>query len=107
MSHTFDQRQAANARAICPESSIYSLSPPDQLLLVGLGEVTRYAAQFAEAVDFEVTVCDPRATYLTLYPMHSVPVLHANPDRLIADRFHDEHSAIITLSHDPASMTSP
>lgn len=77
------------------------LSPPDQLLLVGLGEVTRYAAQFAEAVDFEVTVCDPRATYLTLYPMHSVPVLHANPDRLIADRFHDEHSAIITLSHDP------
>ncbi|MBK8970318.1 MAG: XdhC family protein [Hahellaceae bacterium] len=78
-----------------------SLSPSDQLLLVGMGEVTRYAAQFAEAVDFEVTVCDPRASYLALYPLHPVPVLHANPDRLIAEHFHDEHSAIITLSHDP------
>lgn len=79
----------------------HTLTPGDQLLLVGLGEVARYAAQFATAVDFAVTLCDMREDFMRHYPVSGFPVLHALPDELIAERFHDEHSAIMTLSHDP------
>lgn len=83
------------------QTFLHTLTAGDQLLLVGLGEVSRYVAQFASAVDFAVTLCDMREDFIQLYPVSDLPVIHALPDRLIAERFHDSHTAIMTLSHDP------
>ncbi len=79
----------------------HTLPPQHQLLLVGLGEVTRYAADFARQLGFAVTVVDMRPAFLSAYPIPEVEVLEAAPDELIRQRFSDTSSAIMTLSHDP------
>ncbi len=37
--------------------------PRWRLLVIGAGQVTRYLAQMAQALDYHVTVCDPREEY--------------------------------------------
>lgn len=80
---------------------LHPLTAGERLLLVGAGEVARQVAPLAAAVDFQVTLCDPRADYLRRYPIPGVPTLNANPDDVVRQHFHDPDSAVLTLSHDP------
>lgn len=79
----------------------HTLGPRSRMLLIGVGEVTRLIATFATAADFEVTVCEPRETFLNGWHEPDVETLQVLPDDLIRERFHDRHCAILALAHDP------
>ena len=42
----------------------HSLSPMYRLLLLGAGDVARYVAEMALALEYDVMLCDPRPKYL-------------------------------------------
>ena len=74
--------------------------PSWQLLLVGAGELSRFTAQFAKALDFNVMVVDPRDKFRQAWDVDSVPVLNMSPDDAVLQYATDERSAVLALSHD-------
>lgn len=83
------------------ERLCHALSPHCQLLLVGVGEVAHFVAEFAQAADFEVSLCEPRETFARGWRNERVPLLQALPDDLVMSRFGDGWCGILALAHDP------
>lgn len=75
--------------------------PRRQLFLIGAGMVSRYLAEMAQALDYQVTVCDPREHMLEAWHVPGTRVLCAMPDDAVREHANDPHSAIIALTHDP------
>ena len=74
--------------------------PAWQLLLVGAGELSRFTARFAQAVDFNVLVVEPRAKFRAGWNVEGVPVLDMSPDDAVNEHATDRQSAVLALSHD-------
>ena len=81
----------------------HTLGPEYRLLIVGVGEVTRYLISLALAVEFSVTVCDSRKDFIerNSYLEEGVEVIACLPDDLVRAQFSDAHCAIVALAHDP------
>jgi xanthine dehydrogenase accessory factor len=77
------------------------LSPDFELLLIGAGEVSRCVAHMALNLNFNVSLCDYRETFLTGWHVEGVPIYRTMPDDLIAQKFSHQHCAILCLAHDP------
>jgi xanthine dehydrogenase accessory factor len=75
--------------------------PRWHLFLIGAGMVSRYLAEMAQRLDFDVTVCDPREEMLAQNPLPGVRTLRAMPDDAIRARARDARTAIVALTHDP------
>jgi len=75
--------------------------PRWRLLLIGAGQVTRYLAQMAQALDYHVTVCDPREEYAAGWDLAGVPLDRGMPDDVVREMNLDGHSAVVALTHDP------
>ena len=78
-----------------------SFGPQFRMLLLGAGEVSYYVAQIANTVDFAVTLCEPRESYLQGYKQEGVEVIQCLPDDLVRERFSDTYCAVLALAHDP------
>lgn len=77
------------------------LGPRYRLLLIGANQVAEFLADFAQALDFDVLVCDPRPGAFDQWPHNFTRNLTNMPDDVVRDLAQDSLSAIITLSHDP------
>jgi len=75
--------------------------PVFKMLLLGAGEVSYSVAKIAMSLEFSVTVCDPRETFIQGYQQEGVEVIRCLPDDLVRARFSDSYSAILALAHDP------
>lgn len=75
--------------------------PRWRLLMIGAGQLSRVLAQMAQAVDFEVFVCDPREEYAETLALPDVQRLPGMPDDAVAAFGVDVHTAIVALTHDP------
>ena len=75
--------------------------PRWRLLLIGAGQMTQYLAQMAAALDYQVTVCDPREEYATGFDVPGATLLRTMPDDTVTAFQPDGHTAIIALTHDP------
>lgn len=75
--------------------------PRLHLLLVGSNELARCIAELATAMDYAVTVCDPREDRLAQWSVAGVNTLRAMPDDAVRQCASDRHSLVITLTHDP------
>ena len=75
--------------------------PSWRLLLIGAGQLTQYLAQMAQALDYHVTVCDPRSEYADGWALPGVEVKRGMPDDVVLEMNVDGHSAVIALTHDP------
>ena len=75
--------------------------PHWRLLVIGAGQMTQYLAQMATALDYQVTVCDPREEYATGFAVPGATLLRSMPDDTVTDMKPDGHTAIIALTHDP------
>ncbi len=73
--------------------------PHWRLLIVGAGQMTQYLAQMALALDYQVTVCDPREEYMPELP--GVTRVRTMPDDAVTELAPDAHTAVIALTHDP------
>ena len=75
--------------------------PRTRMLLVGGGQIAHNLAELGTALDFEVIVTDPRQQFLDQWHGPAVQLMQGMPDDVIREHASDQHSVIITLTHDP------
>jgi xanthine dehydrogenase accessory factor len=75
--------------------------PTWRLLIIGAGQLSRYLAQMAQALDYYVTVCDPRDEYAAEWNLQGVPINRGYPDDVVLALNLDAHSAVVAVTHDP------
>lgn len=92
-----------NDIAVVTEDDImtHSLSPMYRLLLLGAGDVAKYVAEMALALEYEVTLCDPRPNYLDNWQVAGVETTAKLPDDVVRERFSNPYSGVVALAHDP------
>ena len=75
--------------------------PAWRLLLIGAGQLSRYLAEMAQVLDYQVVVCDPRADYAAAWQVDSTEIDTRMPDDAVAALADDPRSAVVALTHDP------
>ncbi|WP_348755623.1 XdhC family protein [uncultured Aquincola sp.] len=75
--------------------------PSWRLLLIGAGQMTHYLATMAQALDYQVLICDPREEYAIGWDVPGARLLRGMPDDVVAELKPDGHTAIVALTHDP------
>lgn len=75
--------------------------PRTRMLLVGGGQLAHNLAELGMAMDYEVIVTDPRQHFLDQWQGPAVQLVQGMPDDIIRKYASDQHSVIITLTHDP------
>ena len=95
----FDGRGEA---LLLTERTMATLHGPDwRLLIIGAGQMTLYLARMAQALDYRVTVCDPRDEYAAQWRVDGATLTTAMPDDAVVAMRLDAHSAVVALTHDP------
>ena len=83
-------------------ASLVSIHGPHwRLLIIGAGQLSKYLAQMSQALDYHVTVCDPREEYAETWDVPGVTLTRDMPDDTVIAMNLDAHSAVVTLTHDP------
>ena len=77
------------------------LGPRARLFLVGANALSVCLAGMAPALDYAVSVCDPRAEHALSWSVTDVPVAHDMPDDWLQAARLDSASAVVAVSHDP------
>ncbi|WP_248804608.1 XdhC family protein [Pseudomonas sp. MWU13-2100] len=75
--------------------------PRWRLLLIGAGQLSRYVAEIARLLDFEVLICDPRKEFVHGWEEQQGRFVPGMPDEAVLNIQTDERTAIIALTHDP------
>jgi xanthine dehydrogenase accessory factor len=71
------------------------------LLLIGAGQLSRYVAEMARLLDFEVLICDPRSEFVYGWEEQHGRFVSGMPDEAVLNIQTDERTAIVALTHDP------
>lgn len=75
--------------------------PGWRVLLIGGGQLSRYVAQFAQALDYEVVVCEPRPEFISSWNIPGCILSDKLPDEAVLEFATDHHSVVLALTHDP------
>ena len=75
--------------------------PAWRLLLIGAGQLSRYTAEFALALDYEVIVAEPRAEFRQSWQVEAARLVPDMPDDAVLAYANDAQSAVLALTHDP------
>ncbi|WP_397452022.1 XdhC family protein [Pseudomonas sp. NA-150] len=75
--------------------------PRWRLLLIGAGQLSRYVAEMARLLDFEVLICDPRKEFAFGWEDQQARFVPGMPDDAVLAIEPDERTAIVALTHDP------
>jgi xanthine dehydrogenase accessory factor len=75
--------------------------PQWRLLIVGAGQISRYLAQMALALDYDITVCDPREEYSPGWNVPCTQFVTTMPDDTLLTMEPDARFAVVALTHDP------
>ena len=96
-------REAQRGEALQFDGSTLTtlFGPRWRLLLIGAGQLSQSVAQMAQALDYEVLVCEPREEYKAGWSLPGVTHLSGMPDDVVLAIQPDAHTAIVALTHDP------
>lgn len=83
------------------QTLLHTYGPRHQLFIIGAGMVSKYLAELAQKLDYQVTVCDPRAHLLDDFGIPGVRLVNDMPDDAVRRHAADPASAIVALTHDP------
>lgn len=75
--------------------------PAWRLLIIGAGQISSYLAQMAQALDYQVFLCDPRSEYAAEWQVPGTRLLPGMPDDVVLELNPDAHTAVVALTHDP------
>lgn len=75
--------------------------PRYRMLVIGASQLSRYLAQIAIGLDYQVTVCDPRVEYTDTWDVPGVTLVRTMPDDTVQAMHLDERCAVVALTHDP------
>lgn len=79
----------------------HTYGPRYQLFIIGSGMVSKYLADIAGMLDYEITVCDPREDLLADFNVDGVTRISEMPDDAVRKYAKDQATAIVALTHDP------
>ncbi|MCZ6854174.1 MAG: XdhC family protein [Gammaproteobacteria bacterium] len=79
----------------------HTYGPRYQLFIIGAGMVSKYLADMAKNLDYDVTVCDPREHLINDFDVPGVHLIIDMPDDAVKKHATDPSSAIVALTHDP------
>lgn len=74
--------------------------PAWRLLVVGAGQISTYLAQMAQALDYQIFICDPRNEYTAEWNVPGTTLMSSMPDDAVIELNLDPHSAVVALTHD-------
>ncbi|OGT06057.1 MAG: hypothetical protein A2143_01515 [Gallionellales bacterium RBG_16_57_15] len=75
--------------------------PRWRMLIIGAGQTSAYLARMAQALDYQVFVCDPRAEMRHTWDVPDTVVISEMPDDAVLALQADASTVIIALTHDP------
>lgn len=79
----------------------HTYGPSFQLLLIGAVQVAYYLSEMAQALDYDVAICDPRQELIESFPKQDIELSQTMPDDWIRSKNIDQQTAIVALCHDP------
>lgn len=84
------------------EQSLTTVHGPRwRLLIIGAGQISRYLAEMALALDYQVIICDPRSEYNSEWQVPGTELRTDMPDDAVLALSLDPNSAVVALTHDP------
>jgi xanthine dehydrogenase accessory factor len=98
---TLNKGDAGAIQQLTSEALTTLHGPRWRLFIIGAGSLSRFLAQIAKAMDYQVIVCDPREEYRADWHLEGVQLVHAMPDDLMLESKLDARSAVVALTHDP------
>jgi xanthine dehydrogenase accessory factor len=75
--------------------------PRYRMLVIGASQLSKYLAQIAVGLDYQVTICDPREEYTETWDIPGVKLVRTMPDDTVKAMKLDERCAVVALTHDP------
>jgi len=75
--------------------------PRYRMLVIGASQLSKYLAQIAIGLDYQVTICDPREEYTETWDVPGVALVRTMPDDTVQAMRLDERCAVVALTHDP------
>jgi xanthine dehydrogenase accessory factor len=75
--------------------------PRYRMLVIGASQLSKYLAQIAVGLDYQVTICDPREEYTETWDIPGVSLVRTMPDDTVLAMKLDERCAVVALTHDP------
>ena len=93
--------RAADGLQFDGEKLITIHGPRYRMLVIGAGQLSKYLAQIAVGLDYQVTVCDPREEYSETWDVPGVTLVRTMPDDTVVAMHLDERCAVVALTHDP------
>jgi len=75
--------------------------PQWRLFIVGAGQISYYLAQMAHALDYDITICEPRDEYGAEWRVPGTKLVTAMPDDAFLSLHADSRCAVVALTHDP------
>lgn len=75
--------------------------PGWRMLLIGGGQLSRFVASFALALDYEVIVCEPRPEYASSWSVDGCTLVDELPEDAVVKYATDPQSVVLALTHDP------
>ena len=75
--------------------------PRYRMLVIGASQLSKYLAQIAVGLDYQVTICDPREEYTETWDIPGVTLVRTMPDDTVLALKLDERCAVVALTHDP------
>jgi xanthine dehydrogenase accessory factor len=75
--------------------------PRYRMLVIGASQLSKYLAQIAIGLDYQVTICDPRSEYAETWDVPGATLVTAMPDDAVQAMHLDERCAVVALTHDP------
>jgi xanthine dehydrogenase accessory factor len=75
--------------------------PGWRMLLIGGGQLSRFVATFAQALDYEIIVCEPREEYASSWSVSGCELTSQLPEEAVLSYATDPQSIVLALTHDP------
>jgi len=75
--------------------------PRYRMLVIGASQLSKYLAQIAVGLGYQVTICDPRDEYTETWDIPGVALVRTMPDDTVQAMNLDERCAVVALTHDP------
>jgi len=76
-------------------------APTAKLVIIGAVHISQALAPMARALDYDVTVVDPRTAFASPERFPDVPVIAEWPDVALPPLNVDHYTAFVALTHDP------
>ncbi len=86
---------------LTPEALCSVHGPRWRLLIIGAGQLSRFVAQIALSMDYQVIVCEPREEYRAAWHLDGVRLSSEMPDDAVLALRIDSRCAVLALTHDP------